>query len=427
MTNVDAIRVSRNELADSGGGNQMASKAPIAALNDNGCELSLSCLENSSEIASHKQDWLALEAVSKEGFDYFQTFDWCAGWCSKFAKGETDDSTSVPQVYVLKVDGQVALIWPLMKVQARSGLAFLESLTEPLGQYANVLFNPKLVDFGIGRWVWENIKSNCGVDAISLNHYPESSFIADVIGNEGVDETIQYVSSVFDFSLIQNWEAYIASLNKNQRKQRGRRVRKLEALGELKFEVYFKENDEYRQLVDQAIEMKRLWLIETNRHSQSLFEDASKLFLSGLGGEGSSFESGEGPVVQVVKLDGKPIAIEIGMLRDGHYYSYLGAIDLEYSSYSPGKVQMEMTQKWAYDYGIRMFDFLSDPSDYKKSWTNMQAAMFTRYFPVTHRGHIYCVVWKAQLKPFLRNLYQRSNPKLRKQVNKLLGLDQDAA
>ena len=426
MTNVEAIRVSGSEVAEFAIGNPVSSAIPVATLVDDGRQLSLYCHDKLTEITALKHEWVALEAKSRDGFDYFQTYDWCVGWCNKFISGDKSETAPNPRVYVLRIDDQVAMIWPLMKVQARSGLAFLESLTEPLGQYANVLYDRELVDFGTGRWVWKNIKACCGVDAVSLNHYPENSFVADVIGNEGVDETIQYVSSIFDFSMIDRWEDYIASLNKNQRKQRGRRVRKLEALGDLRFEVYFKESDEFRELVEQAIEMKRLWLIETNRHSQTLFEDTSKSFLSNLGGD-STVQSGEGPVVQVMKLDGKPIAIEIGMLRNRHYYSYLGAIDMEYASYSPGKVQMEMSQKWAYDYGIRMFDFLSDPSDYKKSWTNMQVAMFTRYFPVTHRGRIYCMVWKAQLKPFLRNLYQRSNPKLRKQVNKLLGLDQEAA
>ena len=41
-----------------------------------------------------------------------------------------------------------------------------------------------------------------------------------------------------------------------------------------------------------------------------------------------------------MSLDGKAIAIEIGFIFKHHYYSYMGAFDLAWRDYSPGKVQM---------------------------------------------------------------------------------------
>ena len=299
-------------------------------------------------------------------------------------------------------------------------------MSEPLGQYSNVLFDPDYVDVSVGARVWSEIKASTDADAVALSHYPATGFLADVIGEEGLAESTKYVSSILDFSEISSWEEYSASLSKSQRKERNRKAKKLKAQGDLTFEVHFYASEQFSDIVQTAIRLKRKWLRETNRHSQALFEEESLQFLSSLGTYLPQFEPDEGPVAQVLRLDGVPIAIELGMLKNRHYYSYLGAIDLNWSSFSPGKVQIEMSQKWALEFGIEKFDFLSDPSEYKKSWTNSLVAMNTRFLPISAQGYFYCSLWKAQLKPVLRTIYQRSNPNIRRQVNRLLGIDRSS-
>ncbi|MEM9330663.1 MAG: GNAT family N-acetyltransferase [Pseudomonadota bacterium] len=386
-----------------------------------GKEYVLECRDSIQSMREIKEQWLSLEGIAGDDFDYFQTFDWCFTWCENFSCQEGAQDAPVPQVFVLSCDGVISMIWPLMKVRAGAGLTFLESMTEPMGQYSNVLRDEKRVDVDIAKWVWNEIKSCTYVDAIALNHYPADGFLDQVLGDEGLDETIQYVSSILNFGEIDNWEAYTATFSKSQRKQRGRRLKKLEAEGELSFAVHFHHETRFAELVNVAIDMKREWLTETGRHSQSLFEDRSKVFLASLGQHVS--EPKQGPFVFSMDIDGHPIAIEISMLKGDHYYSYLGAIDLKWKDFSPGKVQMELAQKWAMENDIQYYDFLSDPSDYKKTWTNMIAPMKTRYFPISTRGRIYCSLWKAQMKPLLRSLYQRTNPNMRRRVNKILGLE----
>ncbi|MEM9277647.1 MAG: GNAT family N-acetyltransferase [Pseudomonadota bacterium] len=376
-----------------------------------------------AQISALQKDWRALESVSSEGFDYFQTFDWCHGWCKEFTQqDENNSSSSIPSVYALFANNKAVMIWPLMKVRSRNGLSFLETLSMPLGQYSNLLFEKDFVDAGLARQVWETIKGSSGVDAVSLTNYPANCFMAEVLKDEGVEEIVEQVSSILDFSGIESWESYFASLSKSQRKERNRKLKKLEAMGSLTFEVHFHDGEMFSELVKTAVDMKREWLRVTSRHSQALFEQESKKFLSALTLLDAESSSGEGPVVQSLNLDGAPIAIELGMLRNRHYYSYLGAINLDWADYSPGKVQIEMSQKWALENGVEKFDFLSDPSDYKKSWSNLWVPVKTRYFSVTARGWLYCSLWKAQLRPLLRNAYQRSNPNMRKHVNRLLGL-----
>lgn len=384
--------------------------------------LVLKCYSRQDELVGLKSEWQQLEHASIEGFDYFQSYDWCMSWCQEFVFSRSSSSDAIPQIYALYKNSELVMIWPLMKVKLRSGLTFLETLTEPMGQYSNVLLNPDQVDAGIGQWVWDNVKSINDVDAIALNHFPSKGALADIIGDEGDEESVKSVSPILDFSKIESWESYSASLGKSQRKERNRKRRKLEAKGELSFDVHFSDSDNFSELVEFSIALKQKWLRSTNRHSQTLFEEKSEIFLRKLGQHGASNGDLEGPIVQVLSVDGQAIATEIGMLRQGHYYSYLGAIDLEWYDFSPGKIQIEMSQKWAFEHGVKKFDFLSDPSDYKQSWTNMIVEMNTRYVPISLKGRLYCSIWKARLKPFLRNLYRKSSPEFRKQVNRLLGL-----
>ena len=110
------------------------------------------------------------------------------------------------------------------------------------------------------------------------------------------------------------------------------------------------------------------------------------------------------------------IAMELGMRFHEDYYCFLGAIDLAYQKYSPGKVQMESAQRWAIETGIRRFDFLNDPSTYKSSWTNATEPLTASYVPLTSLGQIYCRLWMAGLRPSLRALYHGIGPAWRARV-----------
>ena len=70
----------------------------------------------------------------------------------------------------------------------------------------------------------------------------------------------------------------------------------------------------------------------------------------------------DGAVLGVLKFNGAPIAIEIGMCLNSRYYSYIGAFDWEFRNMSPGKVQMENTQMWAKEVGIVDFDYFGRSS-----------------------------------------------------------------
>ncbi|MEO0329952.1 MAG: GNAT family N-acetyltransferase [Pseudomonadota bacterium] len=375
------------------------------------CEL-ISC-QSIESIQSIKDDWLRLEANSGEVFTYFQTYDWCFNWCSKFTE-KTDTGPQI-QVFLLKVNGQTALIWPMMQEKTSGDILVLRSLTESLGQYCNWLYDCDVVTSDLAWQVWQNIHALCDADAITLTNVAETSLLATTVDGLGFKERIPQVSSILEYDGIDTWDSYYKSLSRSQRKERLRRARKLEEQGDVSYEVYEAGSSEFKQYVEAAIVMKQQWLQETERQSLALFDSRTIDFLKSLSVENCS-KDGKA-FVHVLSLDNQPIALEIGMVLNRHYYSYLGSIDLEWKSFSPGKIQIDRAQKWAFDQGVQCFDFLSDPSDYKKSWSNKQFAMVSVSIPVTFRGRLYCSLWKSLLRPTLKDIYLKSGNRGREFMN----------
>ncbi len=112
-------------------GGQSAEVQKIAEFEQRGHRFVLRCFESLPEISELEAGWQELEEHSCDGFDYFQTFDWCYGWCRSFLSEDNADGMDKPQVYVLSCDERLVLIWPLLKTRSRSGLYFLDEVDAP--------------------------------------------------------------------------------------------------------------------------------------------------------------------------------------------------------------------------------------------------------------------------------------------------------
>ena len=300
----------------------------------------LNCLTTLEEMQSLQQSWEELENRTAGAFQYFQTCRWCIDWCRAFlSRGE---HLHKPMIYTLVVGGKLAMVWPLVIQRQASGIRLLTMLSDPLGQYANILVDPDLVDPALGRQAWQKIRKTPGVDAIQLLRFPTNSLLADILGNDGYEERALQEAHYFDFSGFDNWDDVHASLKRSARKNRNNRRNKLAQCGELAYECVIGGTDRYAELVGMALEMKQVWLREKGLHSSALSEDSAVEFLANLGGcAGRDGIPPQGATAHVLTVDGTPVGIEIGMVLGKHYYSYLGAFDWQWRDRSPGVVQME--------------------------------------------------------------------------------------
>lgn len=381
----------------------------------------LYCLKDIEEIRAAKNEWQALEQTSTEAFTYFQSFDWCYTWCVNRFEHDSLHRQAELYIYLLRCDDAVVLIWPMMAVKTRVGARILTYLTDPLGQYANLLIDRRRVSDDVGSRVWKRIRKHANVDAVTINHYPHDSFLAAILCGMGFVERSNIEASVLDLSGFQNWNDHHASLSRNQRKQRNRRRCKLKKQGNVTYEVTTGSDENYSKYVSLALEMKLVWLGKTGRKPGILGDPKIAGFLADLAGSSSGSQGcPAGAVAHALCLNGKPIAIEIGMILGRHYYSYLGAFDWDWKDYSPGKIQIEAAQKWAKAKGLAQFDFLGDPSDYKQEWTNTSHRLLSKSMPITALGLIYCAIWKSRLRPKLKIAYKNMATDRKKLLSRIV-------
>ncbi len=399
---------------------------PSFSILDNGNQFVLDCLTSVKELNDIAEEWKHLEHNCSEPYIYFQSYDWCMKWCASFIEnGKIDNNQIRPQIrlYILRRNGKLVLIWPMMLVKSTKYLVSQIFLSEPHGQYGNIICDRKRLPVEIGNKVWHYIKSNSVADAIFLDQYPQSSFLRDLIQENGIVESSDKHSSALDLTAIDTWEDYYASLSRNMRKQRKQRRNKLSKLGTVGYETHYGGSKKFAELVALGLEWKNVWLKRTGRRAAVLSDVRTKDFLSNLAGHaGTEYDSPTGAIIGVLTLDEQPIALEIGFGEAGRFYSYLGAFNWDYKSYSPGKLQIEETQKWSKAVGFQTFDFLGDPAEYKSAWTNSIDALESRSIALTARGFLYCVFWKAYLRPVVRTLFNNMKPDHRSKLLNLFGM-----
>ncbi len=389
----------------------------LSHLSVDGHAFTLECYDNLNAITSLQTEWQLLESVCLEDFTYYQSFNWCFEYYKQFADDLTDKHCPIPQVFVLRKNNTPVMIWPMMRIQSRTGLKILTSATEPLGQYCNLLFDASSFNEKVGQVVLQVIIENSKSDSISFNNYPVGCLIEKIIGEQGIREKSDLKSAILDMSQYESWEAYNQTLSKGQRKERRRNKNKLETQGTLSYEVYEAGSEEYKSLVTSALRMKTQWLVETGRKQGILADECTNAMFC----NPKAVNTGglNGPLTHALYLDKKPIAIEVCMVHANRYYSYLGAIDWDWKEFGLGKMQMAAAQEWAMNQGIKNFDLSHDPSEYKSSWTNTTHKVISCNIPITYKGYVYSKFWKTYLRPKIKSFYHFARTKNRTRLNKI--------
>jgi CelD/BcsL family acetyltransferase involved in cellulose biosynthesis len=363
-------------------------------------------LVTAKAVAALADEWRALEGRAQGGWSFYQRADWCLTWLERLGQGAR------PHVVTARQDGELVAVWPLM-VAGGLGLRRLAPIGGPLAQYADALMDAGHEGDALAGALVERALEKPGCDVAAFASVPRTSPLARALMRRlGPSTAVSAPSFQLDLSTFETPDSYFASLSKLQKRNRNRRRNHLARLGELSFEVVWGGADDFAPLVAQAVAFKRAWLAESRRLSVGLSARGVEDFLGALGGDAAARE---GAMVSVLRLDGRPIAIELGFLAHGHYHAYLGAFEPELAAHSPGKVQMDMTVGWLIEAGARCYDLLANEADYKQAWSNREQALVSTHHPYTLAGHVYARAWLNRLRPALKSFYGRM-PELARRV-----------
>ncbi len=212
------------------------------------------------------------------------------------------------------------------------------------------------------------------------------------------------MASIFDLEQFQEFAQYQASISKSTRRNRNKRKNKLAKLGAVSYQSFYAGTPEYAELVEVALGMKTHWLQQTGRNDTKLTIAGLSECLSSLSGDQ---ETKSGAIAGALMLDDKPVAVEIGFLQRGHYYSYIGAFDWEMREHSVGKIQIEEALRWAIETGVGKYDLLAEPAGYKDSWSNNAIPLETRVIARSWRGKLVGVMWQLHVRPKVKSFFNR--------------------
>jgi CelD/BcsL family acetyltransferase involved in cellulose biosynthesis len=352
-------------------------------------------LRTQEEIEAVGEDWQRLERHCADPLGYFQSFDWCSSWVRHFA-----GPARQPYVITLWRDDVLVALWPRMIVEA-AGLKRLETLGMPHSQYCGALVRQGSADEGEIARRLQDASKDAGCDVSIARAVPEGTALARLMaGRPSVAE--DNVASVLELSQYRSAEDYAQQLGKVQKRNRNRRRNHLARLGDLDFEVIWPGHPDFSDLVRAGAEMKRRWLAETGRYSFGFAMVGYEDFLAGLSGDAEALS---GACLSVLRAGDRVVAVELGFIKNRHYYAYIGGFEWDLRDLSPGKVQMEMTVGWLIDAGISGYDLLINPASYKDSWTNRTIVVTTRAEALSWKGRLYTGAWLPTVRPALKRLH----------------------
>lgn len=346
-------------------------------------ERNVTLLTRESEIAALEKEWAELSDVTT-GPVPFHTFEW-----SKRAAGAGARAGIEPIVIVVGSPDRPRLIMPL--AHARLGpCRVLRWLGEPVAQYGDVLASPHADAADVA--VALDAARGTGADLIWLRRVRDDSALARLsaggrLQSAGGDEAPSVTIGLAPGRPEPSAKA---------KRQRRAALRKLEAIGPIRFEVL--EGEAARGMAREAIALKRAWLSERGLERSPLFDPVWAACLSELSGEA-------GGVVTCLTIGGRPASIEIGFVHRGHYAAFLGCFHPDFAQAAPGKIHTDMMLEHCAEHGISTYDFLAPADPYKMRWATRSVAISDQVMPLSLLGRAAFATVRA--RPWLKALQAR--------------------
>lgn len=287
-----------------------------------------------------------------------------------------------------------------LQLTQRLGFKIAELSGEPIIQY-NDLYSeaePNLATFNQALTQKMHQKN---VDLIYFHNVRHDSGLYQLLENTGIITMVKKAPYI-DLSEMNGLDDYYKSLSAKTRKSRRRSLKKLEAQFNVEY-VTIIDQDIDLDLVDQVIKLKKNQLERLGLSSRLFANEEKMQELEGIIlAPNKPFKC----IFSLLKCDDKIAAAEIGYLHQDVYYSFLGTMDEDFYSYSPGGCQLLKTIEWALQNHVKIFDLLAPEDDYKTSWAGEQSMMvYDIMLPFTAKGKLFGKLYYKSLRPMLKSVY----------------------
>ena len=362
----------------------------------------LSMITNLDSLRCLGNDWRDLETRCQKQTSVFQSFDWIMAWCETYATLRPDLKIQVLTGYD---QGKLVFVWPMMQ-QSRMGLNILGWLTEPFGQYGDVLCAsghcPKL-------WTKSSLNflhSLKGIDIIRLRHVRMDSHLATsclhLFSNAKSAERAPFL----DLTQFQTEADYEQRYTQAQRKRRKKIRKHLEDIGSVSF-IELAPGTIADAAIESAIAEKNQWLEDRGRLNRVLNCPGHITFLKKLSRRSNSNVE---VVVSEIKANDEPISWEIGFRHGKTHFAYITSHMNKHTDLSPGRLHMDLSQRASLAAGMERFDLMVPYDAHKESWSSGSVDTQDHFVPLSAKGWLAGYVYLKTLRPVIRKIYYSLQP-----------------
>jgi CelD/BcsL family acetyltransferase involved in cellulose biosynthesis len=275
-------------------------------------------------------------------------------------------------------------------------------LGDPLFEYGDVIVRRDCDAARLFADTVAHIARRDAIDAVHLRKVRDDAAVSGYLACHGVELPNATRAPFVDLTAPETDAGGPVGAGARTAKNNRRKRRRLAELGKLSFEVS-PAGARARQVGCLALDLKRQWLAERGLISRTLADAACVAAIVEAIGDPEI-----GARVSALSLDERPIAVEVGFVRKGTYYSYLAAIDPEFARFSPGSLQLADTIAWCRANGIECVDLLGPDDGHKRSWSTGSTGLTDWAVPLTLRGKVHTRLMLGVIEPAIKDAYRRS-------------------
>jgi CelD/BcsL family acetyltransferase involved in cellulose biosynthesis len=361
----------------------------------------LNQISSTTELQSIEAEWRFLESVNAITPTVFQSFDWVSNWCAAYA---SDISKGELTILAGRHNGKLVFIFPLM-VTKLHGLKALQWLTEPIGQYGDVLCAEGQ---DAQQWMAQSLtflRNAKKFDLLRLRHVRAESLAAPFVQAQMIDAKYYERAPYLDLTLFKSEQDYDGRYSSEQRKRRKKIRKKLEDLGTVSFNKL--DAAASKIAVEESISEKNAWLAERGRYNRIMGCQRHIDFLKSLAEANSTdFEM----VTSELRTNDLPVSWEIAFRYRGTHFAYITSHLNKHTNLSPGRLHMDLSQRAALSAGLQKFDLMVPYDQHKESWSSAMVDTNDYYVGLSAIGSAYGNIYLRSLRPLIRSLYYKTPP-----------------
>jgi len=356
--------------------------------------LAVEILDRAEDVLALERDWRALEDQCANTA-LFQSFAWCANHMA-FSASRSDFR---PCVLALRHNLELVGLLPLC-VRNVHGIRCATGLCEPFQLYTELLLAPGIAPVEAADAV-ASVLRNLPADYLHLGQVRDDGPLAQCLRHLRSRAVEGDVAPFVDLTAWPDFDGFLKSRNAKTRKNLRNATNRLKRDGPLTHRIAAAAQ-ERREIIERCHAGREAWLQRLGLTSRAFREENFSEFLA-------RFADARATGVEILAMTlehcGKPIADQWGFVYHGCYYAFMATWDVEYESFSPGRLHLGEVIRTCFDRQLAVADFMIPGVAYKFTWTESAAPVRDHVLVLRLRGHLQVHLWLGLLRPAAKRVF----------------------